>query len=136
MLLEENRSVRMGDHMNTPNLYDIFRKKRLSNLRKRLKWKKKEMDLRADMQKNSHSLFWVWEFSKKAVLICFIFYVIVQVYSMVVMVRYYDFTNLGILIEQTGQIVQNCVFGYLIKSGIENVGKIAKSHSDDDEPVG
>lgn len=136
MLLEENNSVRMGDRMNTPNLYDIFRKKRLSNLRKRLKWKKKEMDLRADMQKNSHSLFWVWEFSKKAVLICFVFYIIVQVYSMVVMVKYYDFTNLGILIEQTGQIVQNCVFGYLIKSGIENIGKIVKTNPDDDEPVG
>ena len=122
--------------MRSPTLRDIFHKKRLSNLRKRLKWKKKEMDLRSEMHKNSHSLFWVWEFSKKAVLICFIFYVIVQLYSMVVMVKYYDFTNLGILIEQTGQIVQNCVFGYLIKAGIENVGKIVKSNSDEDEPVG
>ena len=93
------------------------------------------MDLKSDLHDKSHSLLWVWEFSKKAVLICFIFYMIVQVYSMIVMIIYQDFSHLGELITQTGEIVQNCVFAYLIKAGIENVGKIYFG-SNDDEAVG
>lgn len=111
------------------NLYNRIQTKRLKNLKLRLNWKKKIIDLKTELQKDSHSLFWVWEFSKKAVLICFIFYVIVQVYSMVVMVKYCDFTHLGELIDKTGEIVQNCVFGYLVKAGVENVGKIFTSHT-------
>ena len=111
------------------NLYNRIQTKRLKNLKLRLKWKKKIIDLKTELQKNSHSLFWVWEFSKKAVLICFIFYVIIQVYSMVVMVKYCDFTHLGELIDKTGEIVQNCVFGYLVKAGVENVGKIFTSRT-------
>ena len=111
------------------NLYNRIQTKRLKNLKLRLNWKKKIIDLKTELQKDSHSLFWVWEFSKKAVLICFIFYVIVQVYSMVVMVKYCDFTHLGELIDKTGEIVQNCVFGYLVKAGVENVGKIFTSRN-------
>lgn len=111
------------------NLYNRIQTKRLKNLKLRLNWKKKIIDLKTELQKDSHSLFWVWEFSKKAVIICFIFYVIVQVYSMVVMVKYCDFTHLGELIDKTGEIVQNCVFGYLVKAGVENVGKIFTSRT-------
>lgn len=106
--------------------------KKLKWLKFRMLYKSEEMKIKSGFQKNSHSLFWVWEFSKKAVLICFIFYVIVQIYSMSVMVKYCDFSYLGELINQTGEIVQNCVFAYLIKAGIENVGKIF-SHNDQDE---
>lgn len=112
---------------------------RLKRLQDRLFWRKVELDLKSEMQSNSHSLLWVWEFSKKAVLICFIFYVTVQIYSMVVMVIHCDFTYLGELINQTGEIVQNCVFAYLVKAGFENVGKIfcnSKTKDSDDEPVG
>ena len=59
------------------NLYNRIQANRLKNLKLRLNWKKKIIDLKTELQKDSHSLFWVWEFSKKAVLICFIFYVIV-----------------------------------------------------------
>ena len=111
------------------NLYNRIQANRLKNLKLRLNWKKKIIDLKTELQKDSHSLFWVWEFSKKAVLICFIFYVIVQVYSMVAMVKYCDFTHLGELIDKTGEIVQNCVFGYLVKAGVENVGKIFTSRT-------
>jgi hypothetical protein len=113
----------------------------------RLKRKRKRQELKAEMQDISHSLFWVWEFSKKAVLICFLFYVIVQVYSMTVMLVYTDFTYLGDLITETGNIVRDCVFAYLIKAGLENVGKIwftalqkkrneTSSDSEDDNAVG
>lgn len=124
------------------SIFEKLRENRFKRLKNRLQWKEKEAELKTKMQKNSHSLLWVWEFSKKAVLICFIFYVVVQVYSMVIMVKYCDFTYLGELINQTGQIVQNCVFAYLIKAGIENVGKIFHPQEpdeyidDSDEPVG
>lgn len=117
---------------------DELSKRRLSNLKRRLKRRQEILRLKADAQKNSHSLLWVWEFSKKAVLICFIFYVIVQIYTMFTMFYYQDFSYLGELINKTGEILQNCVFAYLIKAGLENVGKIwfPKAKSDDEETVG
>lgn len=116
--------------------YNRIRKHRLSCLKTRLGWKKKEMDLRATIHKNSHSLLWIWEFSKKAVLICFLFYIVVQVYAMVVMVYQCDYTHLGELINKTGEIAENCVFGYLVKAGVENVTKIIFSDPPDDEAAG
>ena len=117
---------------------DKIRSKRLDKLESRLQYNKKIMDLKADLHSNSHSLLWVWEFSKKALLICFIFYMIVQAYSMIVMVKFCDFTYLGDLLNKTGEIVETCVFGYLLKSGVENVGKIAvrRKEPKDDEPAG
>lgn len=115
---------------------NILRMKRLDFLKCRLLYKKEVMNLKADIHQNSHSLLWVWEFSKKAVLICFVFYVIVQIYAMVVMLRFSDFSYLGELINQTGEIVQNCVFAYLIKAGLENVGKIwFQQHTESDDEI-
>ncbi len=117
---------------------DILRMKRLKYLEHRLLYKKQVMNLKFDIQKNSNSLLWVWEFSKKAVLICFIFYIIVQIYAMVVMIKYCDFSYMGELIDQTGQILQNCVFAYLMKAGLENIGKIwfhKNKDTDEDECV-
>ena len=101
-----------------------WRQGRLKRLKARMEHKEKELQLRSAVQKSSSSLFWVWEFSKKAVLICFVFYVIVQVYAMVVMLKFCDFAYLGELIGQTGEITRDCVFAYLIKAGLENIGKI------------
>lgn len=122
------------------NFFKKFHKRRLKRLKTRLRWKTEETKLKNEIQQNSHSLLWVWEFSKKAVLICFLFYIAVQIYSMTVMVVHCDFTHLGELIIQTGEIVQNCVFAYLVKAGFENVGKIFASkfeyESDEEEPAG
>lgn len=104
--------------------YNKLYEKRLKRLNVKLYWKQEEQRLRSEVQKNSHSLLWVWEFSKKAVMICFFFYMIVQLYSMSVMVIYQDFTYLGELITTTGNLVENCVFMYLIKAGLENGVKI------------
>lgn len=113
----------------------------LQRLKSRLQFKEEKLKLRERVQRNTNSLLWVWEFSKKAVLICFGFYIIVQVYAMAVMVKHYDFTYLGSLIDQTGQITRDCVFAYLVKAGLENIGKIWFNHknkgrSDEDGPVG
>lgn len=129
------------DKKKQTTLTEWVSKKRIVWLKARMKMKTKEMKLKAEYQKNSHSLLWVWEFSKKAVLICFIFYVIVQIYAMTVMAIYCDFMYLGDLITKTGEIVENCVFAYLIKSGIENLPKIIFGHktdntNDSDDAVG
>lgn len=125
--------------------YNKFCEKRLKHLNIRLYWKQEEQRLRSEVQKNSHSLLWVWEFSKKAVMICFFFYMIVQLYSMSVMVIFQDFTYLGELITTTGNLVENCVFMYLVKAGLENGVKIWQQHktgqseienTDDTEPDG
>lgn len=135
----------MAQKKKKPSLLTLWRRNKLKLLKSRMQHKEKELELRSAVQKNSNSLFWVWEFSKKAVLICFIFYVIVQLYAMFVMIRFYDFTHLGELITQTGEITRDCVFVYLIKAGLENIGKIwfqhkkgDNAHNDDnaDGPVG
>lgn len=117
-------------------LRNIFRKNQLERLKNRLRWKVKRAEAKAELYDKSHSLLWIWEFSKKAVLICFIFYAIVQIYSMVVMIVYQDFTYLSDLINQAGEIVRDCVFGYLVKAGVENIGKILVSRSGEDEADG
>lgn len=135
----------MATRNKKPNLLTTWRRNRLKHLKSNLQYKEKKLELRATVQKNSHSLLWVWEFSKKAVLICFIFYVIVQIYAMVVMVRFFDFTHLGELISQTAQLTERCVFAYLIKAGLENIGKIwfqnkqggdTRNNDNADGPVG
>ncbi len=120
------------------SLFRAIQKERLASLKRRLTRKKQINELKFEAQKNSHSLLWVWEFSKKAVLVCFTFYIITQIYAMVVMVVYCDFSCLGEFLIQNGMIVRDCIFGYLIKSGVENIVKLwpRKEKSNDDEAVG
>lgn len=64
---------------------------------------------------------WLWEFSKRLVVMCVVLYAIVQMYSMVVMVVSGDFSALTILVEQITDVLKTCVFGYFVKAGAENV---------------
>lgn len=141
-----NNSIQPGDFMTgrkkksePSDFVEKLREKRLNYLKSYLRWKKEETALKSSFQINSHSLLWVWEFSKKAVLICFVFYVIVQIYTMVIMIIYCDFTYLGDLVNQTGEILKECVFMYLVKAGIENFSKIfcsRQTNNNTDEPDG
>lgn len=89
----------------------------------------RKLELTIKRKQNSDSLVWVWEFSKKLVMICSALYVISFFYSCIVMWKFFDFTYLGTFIEQASDILRTCVFGYFIKAGIENVLKIACSKS-------
>lgn len=111
-----------------------FRRYRLKRLRERMAYQQKKLELRAAAQQSSSSLLWVWEFSKKAVLICFLFYIVTQIYAMVVMVQFMDFSYLGSLIDSTKELTRDCVFAYLIKAGLENIGKIWFSHKMPPDP--
>lgn len=64
---------------------------------------------------------WLWEFSKRLVVMCVVLYAIVQFYSMAVMVVSRDFSALSILVEQITDVLKTCVFGYFVKAGAENV---------------
>ena len=86
-----------------------------------------------------YSLLWVWEFSKRVVLLCVAIYATENAYAMAAMWHFADFTYLGTLIEQTSDILRTCVFGYFIKAGLENAIKIyftARSGGQAPEPAG
>lgn len=86
------------------------------------------------MMKNKNSkqkTAWLWEFSKRVVIICFILYVIGFFYSGAVMVISGDYSNLGVFIEQLTNVLITCVFGYFVKAGMENIFKIKRSGSGD-----
>ena len=74
---------------------------------------------------------WLWEFSKRLVVMCVVLYAIVQLYSMVVMVVSSDFSALTILVEQITDVLKTCVFGYFVKAGAENVLKIYQRKKED-----
>lgn len=78
---------------------------------------------------------WIWEFSKKLVLICSVLYVFGFFYSCIVMWKFFDFTYLGTFIEQSSDILRTCVFGYFVKAGIENVFKIRGSNTSEQEKL-
>lgn len=101
------------------------RKERLKHIRYKRKLQKLEESKKKKEQQSS--LVWVWEFSKKVVYICVLFWMGVYVYAGVAMWKFFDFTYLGTMIEQVSMILSSCVFGYFIKSGAENVFKIALS---------
>lgn len=84
----------------------------------------RSIELKSQRKKANNSLSWVWEFSKRLVLICSALYVFGFFYSCVVMWKFFDFSYLGTFIEQSSDILRTCVFGYFIKAGLENVFKI------------
>lgn len=69
-------------------------------------------------------LAWLWEFSKRAVVLCTAFYAAGFAYAMLAMWIHGDFQWLGTFLEQTADILKVCVFGYLVKAGAENIFKI------------
>lgn len=80
---------------------------------------------------------WLWEFSKRLVIICSALYVFGFFYACVIMWVYHDFTYLGTFIEQSSDILKTCVFGYFVKAGVENIFKIRMSnHQDNSDTVG
>lgn len=92
------------------------------------KWKRKK-----EADENS-VLNWLWEFSKKIVVILSIYYFAQSLYVAVMIKVIPDSTVLITLISEVNETFRVCVGGYLIKAGIENVTKIctaikAKKHA-------
>lgn len=79
---------------------------------------------------------WAWEFSKRLVIACTLIYAAEQLYACVAMWAFSDMSYLGTMMEQSSEILRTCVFGYLVKAGIENAIKIkgGKKFQPDESP--
>ena len=67
---------------------------------------------------------WLWEFSKKVVVACTLLYFIGNIVAMFVMVKVQDLSTLGTFLDNLGDMLKVCVFGYFVKAGVENAFKI------------
>jgi hypothetical protein len=76
---------------------------------------------------------WVWEFSKRLVLLLALAYFIVVFYAAAIMARTGNLDALSELIQDNAEVLKVCVFGYFIKAGIENAFKIGLSKYDTPE---
>lgn len=70
---------------------------------------------------------WLVEFSKKVVIICVLLHLAVFLYSAVAMWHFFDISALPTIVMESSDILKTCVFGYMIKAGLENWQKIKGS---------
>lgn len=77
-------------------------------------------------------LYWIWEFSKKVVLITAALYFVSFAYAMVMcskaMLLVMDTTALSTLITEANETFRVVVGGYMVKAGVENAAKIITSN--------
>lgn len=73
---------------------------------------------------------WLWEFSKKIVVLVAIAFFIVLGYTLVFLIINPDSTAIQFLLDNVSDIFKVTVVSYAIKAGFENVIKI---HKDDEE---
>ena len=100
---------------------------KLTNYDLKLQKKLKKLEYQIKLKESGTALLWIWEFSKKLVIICSIIYVVSFVYSCWVMVAFQDLSYLGTFITESSEILRTCVFGYFVKAGVENAVKIFTS---------
>ena len=82
------------------------------------KWKKrKEAD-------SSSILNWLWEFSKKIVVVLSIYYFVQYIFVAVMVKELPDSTVLATHITEINETFRVCIGGYLLKAGLENTVKI------------
>ena len=67
---------------------------------------------------------WLWEFSKRVVVSCVFLYFIGNIVAMFAMIKFQDLSTLGTFLDNLGDMLEVCVFGYFVKAGVENVLKI------------
>lgn len=81
-------------------------------------WKKrKEAD-------KSSVLNWLWEFSKKIVVVLSLYYFLQSIYVAIMVNVTPDSTVLATLITENNETFRVCIGGYLLKAGLENTVKI------------
>lgn len=74
---------------------------------------------------------WVWEFSKRLVLMLSAAYFAVIIYAAVAMSATGNMDALGELVDCNADVLKVCVFGYFIKAGVENALKIKQGSPED-----
>lgn len=75
---------------------------------------------------------WLWEFSKRIVVTVAVIFVIVFVFSCILLCFYPDSTALQSVIDNISDVFKVTVVSYAVKAGFENVTKIRKYDKEDD----
>ncbi|MBP5163254.1 MAG: hypothetical protein ILP16_09810 [Spirochaetales bacterium] len=70
---------------------------------------------------------WLWEFSKKIVVLVAVVYATALLHDRIFLWFYPDSTALPMLSEQMGDVFKVTVVAYAVKAGFENVTKIRKN---------
>ena len=79
---------------------------------------------------------WLWEFSKRVVVITAALYFISCAYALIVCALWQDAATIGTLISEANETFRVVVGGYMIKAGVENALKIGKGKKQDEpEPT-
>lgn len=74
---------------------------------------------------------WLWEFSKRIVVLVAIAFFIVLIYTMVFLLLNPDSTAIQFLLDNVSGIFKATVISYAVKAGFENVFKIKQSTEED-----
>ncbi len=112
--------------------------------RARLKAAKKNIRQRAKAarkkakEQDATPLYWLWEFSKKVVVITAALYFVSFVYAMAMcykaMLLVMDTTALSTLVTEANETFRVVVGGYMVKAGVENAAKIITSNIQGKKP--
>lgn len=79
---------------------------------------------------------WLWEFSKRVVVITAVLYFISCAYALIICAIWQDTATIGTLISEANETFRVVVGGYMIKAGVENALKIGKGKKQDEpEPT-
>ena len=76
---------------------------------------------------------WLWEFSKRIVVLVAIVFFIDLIYSRVYLIFNPDSTAITELSSQMSDLFKITVISYAVKAGFENVTKIKKYNKEDNE---
>lgn len=84
-------------------------------------------------QKRSARTDWIWEFSKRVVVMLTAAYFIVVLYAAYIMAATGNLDSLTQLISDNADVLKVCVFGYFVKAGVENSFKIRLNRNDSEQ---
>lgn len=76
---------------------------------------------------------WLWEFSKRIVILVSIVFFIDLIYSRIFLIFNPDSTAITELSNQISDVFKITVISYAVKAGFENVTKIKKYNKEDNE---
>jgi len=86
-----------------------------------------------DKNKKKDEKKWLWEFSKRLVVACSIFYFLGIIFVCAIMCISGDVSAIPTLIDDLHDMLKVCIFGYFAKAGVENALKIKLNTPDPTE---
>lgn len=84
------------------------------------------------MGKKMNKRQWLWEFSKKIVVLVAVVYAAALLHDRIFLWFFPDSTSLPMLSEQVSEVFRATVICYAVKAGFENVTKIRKHYMEEE----